>query len=139
LGLSLALGLMIGPAAAKEGGKGGARAKKARGDAKNKDRRNKAGQDARQRRRKALAERQTKAIEAIVKDLTAELDLTDDQKVTAEKIVKKHILKLTGPKRRGANRDRPKGQRPGKRNKARGGKKGQGPGKKGDGVEVDRF
>ena len=136
LGLSMALAMSIGTASAKNAGEKknrGARAKKVRDGAK------KDADGAKPNRRKGGQSAKLQAINAIVADLTAELNLTDAQKTKVEEIIKKH---LKAPARR-------KGKAPGDAKKPRGkkggGKRGggkkkdQGAAKVNDGPDIDRF
>jgi len=143
LGFSLALAMLIGTATAKnaqpkEKKNRGARAKKVRNGAK----KNADGAKP----RKGEQPGQVKAVEAIVADLTAELNLTDEQKIKVEKIIKKHIRALGAAKGRGKGQDKDKapGNAKKPRGKKGGGKRGgkkkdQGATKGNDGPEIDRF
>jgi len=138
LGLSMALAMLIGSAAAKDRQPGekknrGARARKVRDGAK------KNADGAKPNRRKGgQAAKRLQAINAIVADLTAELKLTDAQKLRVKEIIKKHLQ----PPRKGKDKapgdpKKPRGRKGGGK---RGGKrKGQGATKGNDGPEVDRF
>jgi hypothetical protein len=137
LGLSMALAMLIGSAAAKDRQPGekknrGARARKVRDGAK------KNADGAKPNRRKGGQARQIKAINAIVADLTAELKLTDAQKARVEEIIKKHLqAPRKGKDKAPGDPKKPRGKRGGGK---RGGKrKGQGATKGNDGPEVDRF
>ena len=137
LGLSLALAMLIGTAAAKDGRpkekkKGGARAKKVRDGAK------KDADGAKPKRRKGGQAAKLQAINAIVADLTAELKLTDDQKVRVEEIIKKHLLTpAKGKGKAPGDAKKPRGKKGG--GKRGGKKKGQGATTGNDGPEIDRF
>ncbi len=132
LGLSMALAMLIGTAAAKDRQTGdkknrGARAKKVRdGARKNAD-------GTKPNRRKGGQSRQIKAINAIVADLTAELNLTDAQKLRVETIIKKHLQAA------GKGKDKAPGgaKKPGGKRGSK--KKNQGASKGNDGPEADRF
>jgi len=139
LGLSMALAMLIGTAAAKdrqprEKKNRGARAKKVRDGAKNN------ADGAKPKRRKGGQSRQIQAVNAIVADLAAELNLTDAQKVRVEEIIKKHLQapgKGRGKGNAPGDAKKPRGKRGG--GKRGGRKKNQGATKGNDGPEVDRF
>ncbi len=139
LGLSIAFVMLIGTASAKDAKpkarKGGARAKKKADGAKpNANRRKGAGQAA-----------HLKAVQDLVADLAAELNLTDAQKATAEKIVKKHMRTITARRGKGPGQDKAqapgdKKKRPGRRGGKKAGKKKADATPKGDpGPGTDRF
>ncbi|MBC8372250.1 MAG: hypothetical protein H8E53_01540 [Planctomycetes bacterium] len=135
LGFSLALAMLIGSAAAKDGQprekkNRGARAKKVRDGAK------KNADGVKPKRREGERPGQVKAVEAIVADLTAELNLTDEQKIKVAEIIKKHIRTLGAAKGKGKGQNKDKA--PGNAKKPRG-KKNQGAAKGGAGPEIDRF
>jgi len=144
LGISMAFVMLIGTASAKDAQpkarKGGARAKKKADGAKpNANRRKGPGQAA-----------HLKAVQDLVAELTAQLNLTDAQKITAERIVKKHMRTITARRGRGPGQNKAKApgadkkgpaKRPGgKRGGKRGGAKKDKKADKGDpGPGADRF
>jgi hypothetical protein len=136
LGISMAFVMLIGTAGAKDAQpkarKGGARAKK-KADGAKPNRRKGAGQAA-----------HLKAVQELVADLAAQLNLTDAQKVTAEKIVKKHMRTITARRGKGPGQDKAKApgdkkKGPGKRGGKRGGKKKKDADKGDPGPGIDRF
>jgi hypothetical protein len=139
LGLSMALAMLIGSAAAKDAQPGakknrGARAKKARDGAK------KNADGAKAKRRRGGQPAKLQAINAIVADLTAELNLTDAQKTRVEEIIKKHLKAPAKGKGKGRAPGDPKKPRGKKGAGKRGGKKkNQGATKGNPGPGVDRF
>ena len=143
LGLSMALAMLIGTAAAKdakpkEKKNRGARAKKVRDGAKKN-----AADGAKPRRRKGGQSAKLQAINAIVADLTAELNLNDEQKVKVAEIIKKHLQTPAKGKGKGADKapgdaKKPRGKKGGGK-RGGGKKKGQGAAKGNNGPEIDRF